>query len=178
MEQALVLAQKSIDCDPLDARAHAEMGLVQLYRGCLDESITAYEKARKINPNDADILADLGDAIAYNGNPEEAVHMIREAMRRNPFYPDRYLWHLGGAYYALRQYEDTIKTMRKMSNADQTHRLLAASYAQINDLQHARMHAELLLKVQPNFDPNEWANKQPERDEAEKEHLKEGLVKV
>ncbi len=178
MDKALQLAQKGLESDPLDARAHAEMGLVQLYRGCLDESIAAYEKARMINPNDADILADMGDAVAYNGNPKEAVVMIHDAMRRNPFYPDRYLWHLGGAYYALRQYEETIRTMRKMSNAGQTHRLLAASYAQLNDKCNAKKHAELLSKAQPNFDPDEWADKQPERDDAEKEHLKEGLMKA
>ena len=65
-----------------------------------------------------------------------------------------------------------------MSNADQTHRLLAASYAQLDDMPRAKIHAELLSKVQPDFDPDEWANKQPERDEAEKDHLKEGLNKA
>jgi TolB-like protein len=178
LDKALDYALQAVVLDPWDARAYAELGLVYLYRKQLDESLRAYNKALSLNPNDADIMADMGDVVAYDGRSEEAVDLIKKAMRLNPFYPDRYLWHLGGAYYVLRRYEDAITTMSAMMNADQAHRLLAASYAQLNKTDEARFHARQILRVQPNFDAEEWANKQPERDPDEIEHLKEGLHKA
>ena len=49
-------------------------------------------------------------------------------MRLNPYYPDQYLWNLGGAYFDLKQYDETIHTIQKMQNPTEGRRLLAASF--------------------------------------------------
>jgi hypothetical protein len=38
------------------------------------------------------------------------------------------------------------------------------------------MHAELVLRDQPDFSVDEWTRKQPEINPAETEHLAEGLL--
>ena len=63
LDRALELAELAIQHDPLDARAHAELGFACLYRKQHGAALVAYERAVELNPNDADILAEMGDAL-------------------------------------------------------------------------------------------------------------------
>ncbi len=93
-------ARTAIELDSDDARGFGELGFAHLYRKGFDESIQLYEKALKLNPNDADLMSDM----AHTGNPDKGIELLHQAMLLNPFYPDQYLWHLGGCYYMTRQY--------------------------------------------------------------------------
>ncbi len=99
-------------------------------------------------------------------------------MRLNPDFPDWYLWYLADAYYALRQYDEAVDALEGMTNPAIGARLLAASYAQLGNVDNARMHAEQVLRDQPDFSVEEWTKKLPEIDPAETEHLAEGLRKA
>ena len=109
---------------------------------------------------------------------DEAVELLKTAMRLNPNYPDWYLWYLADAYYALRQYEGAVDALEGMTNPAIGARLLAASNAQLGNLDKARLHAEQVLRDQPDFSVDEWTMKQPEINPAETEHLAEGLLKA
>ena len=178
LDKALLLAQDAVQLDPTDARGYGELGFVHLYRKEHDASIDAYERARSLNPNDADLLSDMADALAHAGKSEESIELLNRAMRLNPFFPDQYLWHLGGAHYNLKQYDEVIKNVQKMHNPIEGRRLLAASYAQLGRLDEAREQARLLLEAHPNFSLDHWSSILPDRLEEETMHYVEGLKKA
>jgi adenylate cyclase len=178
IDRAVEWAEKAVSYDRSSARARSELGFSLLFKKQLKASLSEFRKARELNPNDADIMAEMSDALTYNGEMNEAVALLKQAMRLNPYFPDTYLWYLADAYFALRQYEDTIETLQRMTNPVIGSRLLAASYAYLGQEDAARTHAAIVLKNQPDFSINEWVNKQPEINPAETLHFAEGLRKA
>ena len=131
-----------------------------------------------LNPNDADLMSDMADALAHSGRSEEAVALLQKAMRLNPFYPDQYIWHLGGAYFNLKCYEDAIRTIKTMQNPTEGRRLLAASYGHLGREAEARTEAELVLKAHPRFSVERWAAVQPDKFQEDVQHFVEGLKRA
>ena len=178
LNKALEFAQQAVLLDETDARGFGELGFVHLYRKEHDTSIDAYKRALTLNPNDADLMSDMADALAHSGQSEDAVELLRKAMRLNPFYPDQYLWHLGGAYYNLKRYEDAIDVLLRMHNPTEGRRLLAASYAQLERMREAQEQAAKVFEAHPNFSLERWASVQPDKYSEDLEHFVEGLKKA
>ena len=175
LERAFELAQESVLVDPCDARGYGELGFVNLYRKDHDASLSAFETALRLNPNDTDILSNMGDALAHCGRSEEAITLLKKALLLNPFYPDQYLWYLGGAYFNLKQYDDAIKTLKKMNSPAEGRRLLAASYAYMGRQDEAKFQAAKVLEAYPNFSLTHWENVQPDVNPEDTQHFVYGL---
>ncbi len=178
LDQALEYAQNAIALDQVDARGFGELGFAHLYRKEHDAALDAYDRARKLNPNDADLMSDMADALCHAGRSEEGVELLKKAMQLNPFYPDQYLWHLGGAYYNLKQYEEAIAALQKMHNPAEGRRLLAASCGQLGRIEEAKYHAEKVLEAHPSFSLKAWADVQPDKFQKDVDHFVEGLEKA
>ncbi len=178
LDQALELAQESITLDNTDARGYSELGFVYLYRKEHDLAINAYKRALVLNPNDADVMSEMGDALVHAGESEEAIELLSKAMLLNPFYPDQYLWHLSGAYYYLKRYDEAIETLLRMNNPAEGRRSLAASYAMLGREKEAREQAAKVLTAHPDFSIDNWRRILPNRYPEDTEHFIEGLKKA
>ena len=178
LDTALSYAQNAIELDPTDARGFGELGFVHLYRKEHDSAISAYKRALSLNPNDADLLSDFADALAHAGSNDESIALLERAMRLNPYYPDQYLWHLGGAYYNLKAYDKVVDTILKMNNPTEGQRVLAASYAQLGLMDFAREIAAKHKAAHPNFSLKHWSTVVPDRLEEDTQHFVEGLKKA
>jgi TolB-like protein/class 3 adenylate cyclase len=178
LDKALEYAQIAVGLDQTDARGHGELGFAHLYRKEHEASINAYQRAVSLNPNDADLLSELADAYGHSGRNEDAIDLFKRAMQLNPFYPDQYLWYLGGVYYNMRDYDHAIATIMQMHNPAEGQRLLAASYAQLGNMKMARQHADILLQVHPQFSIEKWAGILPDKDSEDAAHFIEGLKKA
>jgi tetratricopeptide (TPR) repeat protein len=99
-------------------------------------------------------------------------------MRLNPYHPDSYLWYLGDAYFHLGEYEKTIQTLKKMRDASEGHRLMAASYALLGNVDEATKHAQSLMQVHPNFTIERWRKVPPNQYPEDLEVFVEGLRKA
>lgn len=175
LEKAHELAQESVVVDPSDARGYGELGFVNLYRKDHDASLSAFETALQLNPNDTDIMSNMGDALAHCGRSEEAIVLLKRSLLLNPFYPDQYLWYLGGAYFNLKQYDDAVKTLKRMNSPTESRRLLAACYAYLGKKEEAKFHAAKVLEAYPNFSLTHWENVQPDVNPKDTEHFVKGL---
>ena len=175
LEKAFELAQESVILDPSDARGYGELGFVNLYRKEHDASLSSFETALQLNPNDTDIMSNMADALAHSGKSEKAIELLRRALTLNPFYPDQYLWYLGGAYFNLKRYQDVVDTVNRMHSPTEGRRLLAASYAYLGDMEKARFEASKVLEAFPNFSLDHWIKVLPDKDSEETEHFVEGL---
>jgi TolB-like protein/class 3 adenylate cyclase len=178
LDKAVDLAHAAISYDNLDARGYGELGFACLYKKQHDASLAAYERAVDLNPNDADILAEMGDSLTYCGDANRAVQLLTRAMRLNPYYPDWYLWYLGEAHFHIGDDQATIDTLKKMRDQSEAHRLLASSYAHLNQMAEARHHAEQVLRSHPNFSIAHWRTVPPDKDPAQLERFIDGLRKA
>jgi tetratricopeptide (TPR) repeat protein len=178
LDKAVDLALAAIDRDSLDARGYSELGYAYLYKKQHDASLAAYERAIELNPNDADSIAEMGDLYVYIGESKRGVDLLNRAIRLNPYYPDWYLWYLGDAYFQLGNFEETIRTVSKMTDQSEAHRLLAASYALLDRMGEARDHAQQLLIKHPNFSIKHWRHVPPVKHPEELDQFIEGLRKA
>ena len=175
LEKAYELAHESVIIDPSDARGYGELGFVSLYRKEHDASLKAFETALRLNPNDTDIMSNMADALAHCGRSEEAITLLNRALLLNPFYPDQYLWYLGGAYFGLKDYEKAIEAIKRMNSPAEGRRILAASYAYLGDQDEAERQARAVLDAYPNFRIDHWRKVLPDLDQQDTEHFVKGL---
>jgi adenylate cyclase len=178
LDKAVDLANAAIRYDSLDARGYGELGFARLYKKHHDESLAAYHRAVELNPNDADLLAEMGDAMTYCSQTGQAIKLLQRAMRLNPYYPDWYLWYLGEAYFYASDYHEAIKTLHRMRDQSEAHRLLASSYAHLGAMTEATYHAQQVMRIHPNFSLQHWRNVPPNQDPHENEMFIEGLRKA
>jgi adenylate cyclase len=175
LTRAFDIAVQAVNVDPNDARGHAELGFVQLYRKEHDRSLASYRRALAFNPNDANIIAETADALTHSGQSEEALKYFERAIRLNPFYPDQYLWDMAGAYLKLHRFEEAIECVSRMHNIAQGRRILACCYAHLGRVEEARREAELIRAAQPNFDAVRWGTIIPDRRPEDVELFVSGL---
>jgi TolB-like protein/Tfp pilus assembly protein PilF len=178
LDDALTLAQTAISLDEQDARGYGENGFAHLYRKEFDAALNAYERAIKLNPNDADLISDYADALGHCGRSEEAIDLLEKAMKLNPFYPDQYIWHLGGAFFNLKRYDEAVQMLHTMQNPTEGRRLLAACYGHLGRLEEAQAEAARVRAAHPNFSVDRWAEVQPDKFQDDVEHFIEGLKKA
>jgi TolB-like protein/class 3 adenylate cyclase len=176
LTRAFDIAVQAVNVDPNDARGHAELGFVQLYRKEHDRSLASYRRALSFNPNDANIIAEMADALTHSGQSEEALKCFERAIRLNPFYPDQYLWDMAGAYMKLHRFEESIECVSRMHNVAQGRRLLACCYAHLGRMDEAYREAELIRVAQPGFSAERWIEIVPDRRREDKETLLRGLA--
>jgi tetratricopeptide (TPR) repeat protein len=178
-QKALDLASKAVALDPNHGLGRAVLGQVLLYGRKHDKALAQFEEGLKANPNDADFLARSAEVYGWMGQPEEATQRIKQAMRLNPYYPSWYLAILSAAqFYAARDYEGAIETLRQMSPMGEFRRNLAASLAYLGRMEEARAEAEKFLKDNPSFSVSDWANRAPFLHEKDRQHVVEGYIKA
>lgn len=178
LDQAVEVAERAIALDPSDSRGHAALGSALLYKRHHDEALAAYDRAIELNPNDADVLAEMGHTVSCRGETEHAIGLLNRAMRLNPYYPDWYLWHLGEAYFDMSDYEEAIRTLNRMHDKAEAYRLLAASYAHLDQMEEARNVARKVLQTQPGFSIEHWSKVPPDQNPEPRERLIAGLRKA
>jgi len=176
---AIAMAEKAVALDPNDANGRWMHGYLLAYDRQYDKSEREFAAALKLDPNNADAWANLSDLSVCAGKPHDGLDQIQRAFRLNPQPEAYYYWLLGFAYYAMRQYQAAIETLRKeVIYRTGSRRLLAASLAQTGNLEEARREAELYMLNDPHFTISRWVALQPLSDEATREHFVEGYRKA
>lgn len=176
---ALELARKAVALDPSDAGCRWVLGYLLAYERNFDDSDAQFQRAIELEPNEADTWAALSDIAVLAGRIGDGLEHIHKAFRLNPFPASWYYLSLGQAQYAARDYEAAIATLRR----DETYRtssrrFLAASLAQLGRLDEASAEVELFLVGNPQFSIRHWAQHEPFRDAATREHFVEGFRKA
>jgi adenylate cyclase len=153
LSRAEELARRAIEADRSEPFGYAALGFVYQLRARNDQAIPLIEKAHALNPNDYAIKYSLGYAYAYAGSPERGIDLIKEAERLNPQHPEESTRNLAQAYFFARRYQDAIDTLNKITRR---HRAsywlyLAASHAQLGQIEEARAAITEALKLEPTL---------------------------
>jgi TolB-like protein/DNA-binding winged helix-turn-helix (wHTH) protein len=103
---AMAAAERAVSLDPLDAEAHAVLGIQISGAGDFVRAEAAFETALKLSPGSAEILAFYACRASTFGKPQLGAEIVDRIIRLNPSYP---MWQngiFGGAYFMARRFED------------------------------------------------------------------------
>ncbi len=133
-KEALGLAQRAVELDEGDQRAHCMLAVTKLYGRDYDAARQHLLRALTLNPNDADVLAHAGFALALIGDADKAVDAGRDALRLNPHRPEWYAAFAGIGLFSAGLYEEAIETMATAPQAlCNTPAFIAAAYAHLGE---------------------------------------------
>lgn len=164
---ALQLARKAVALDSNDAGCRWSLAYLLAYERSFAEADAEFARALALDPNEADAWAALSDITVLAGRVEEGLEHIRKAFRLNPFPASWYYLPLGQALYAAGEHEAAVEALRRdETNRTSSRRFLAASLAQLGQLDEAHAEAELFLIGNPDFSISHWAAMEPFRDDA------------
>ena len=178
IEHAVAFAKKAIQLDTLEASGYAELGINQHFLKDYDAASASYRRALDINPNDPDILADYSDLLISNGEPEQAIESLTMAIHLCPDRAGMYRLYLACAFDVLGDDEMVIKVSSMIRGNREGHRMMAASYARLGMMDEASHHANLVMKVHPNFSLAHWRTVLPYRDPEIRARIVEGLERA
>ena len=180
LEHAGGAARKALALDNSDAEAHRVMGEILILRREYEQARVEYLKALDLNPNNADILANWGFNMAALGIDAQAgIEVIKKAIRLNPHHPDWYDRVLGNAAYRARNYEAAIAVLNNVKQHVRLSRaVLAASYAQLGQLDAASAQVNETLKLDPDATVERLSKIEVFANPADRDHYREGLHKA
>jgi adenylate cyclase len=181
LETAYNLAQKALTIDDSFAGIYATLGSIHLQKGEIKEAFALRQKAVALEPNSANYHALLGTTYLFmKDRTDEAIAELKNANRLDPFPPNWILHYLGEAYRVNDKYEKAIeiykKSIKKDSNYWLSHLSLSACYGLLGLEKEARVAAEEVLRIDPNFSITKVII--PYRDMADKTRTVEVLRKA
>lgn len=171
----LALAEQAVTLDPNDSSCHATFALLLDYAGQWDRSQREHELALELDPNNADAMVMYADFLLFSGEPARAEGLVARALRINPLPAAWYFMAQGKIQYALGRYEDAARTLRNpVTYRTVSRRYLAASLAQLGQIDEARREAALYMASNPKFTIGHWSSATEFRDAATAAHFVEG----
>ncbi len=171
-------ASQAIEIDDDSAIGYRELGVIKLYRRDFDGSLEALDEAETRSPHFANAIASYADTLVQASRPDVGLSKITRGMELNPLYPDDYLWTAAGASYSIGDYEQALAFIARMKDSSPADRLSAASWAMLGDQAKARQYVRKTLETHPDFELDRWLLMVPFKEEWQRKHYREGLVKA
>lgn len=84
--QAVPLWKAIVDRQPMNARAHGNLGYTYELQGRLDDALSQYAQVLTLTPHDPVAHSNLGTVLAKQGRLEEAADQFQEAVHLDPNY--------------------------------------------------------------------------------------------
>jgi len=182
MAKAVELALKALALDDSLADAHALLGSIYLVQQEWEKAVAEGERSVALNPNSADNIGVLGMTLYNVGRPEEAIGLFEKAKRLNPIPPDWLLESLATAYRMTGRYEEAIAELNKVLHRNPDYSgawlNLAAIYSSRGQEEEARAAAAEVLRLEPKFSLEHFAQTLPLKNQAEKERYINNLRKA
>ncbi len=181
LDQAINFSRTAIELDSNLPDAYAELGYTLIRKGNFDAATAAVERAIELNSNFvnyrvATVLINVGEAA-------RAIEVAKAQMRLDPFYPHFAPLMIGEACYLLKQYREAKHWLRQATgrapNHQYGHAFLAATYAQLGQLEDAQAETAEVLRLNPKYSIGATQKRVSVFKRAEDmEHLVDGLRKA
>jgi TolB-like protein/class 3 adenylate cyclase/Tfp pilus assembly protein PilF len=110
---AVEAARRAVATDPMDAGAHAVLGIMLGVDGDLARAKAELDTALRLNPGSADILTMYAGWASTFGDPAGGGEMADRALRMNPGYPPAQSGFFYFAYFMAGRYEDALAILQK-----------------------------------------------------------------
>ncbi|MEO7760377.1 MAG: hypothetical protein ABIS68_00555, partial [Casimicrobiaceae bacterium] len=159
------------------SRAHALLVAVYTYQLRYDEALSEADRAIALNASDSTALFERGAALLSVGRFDEAIAAMEEGKR---FEPHAVRINLPFAYYLSGRYREVIDEAGTMlvraPSMVALHAIRGAAQAELGNANGARHEAEVVRRLSPYFQAENFANRFANPDHASRIH--EGLRKA
>jgi len=167
--KAIELCKKAISLDDSLPGPHGLLGFLYVQIRQYDKGIAECEKAIELAPSSADVYSFMAQGLNYSGRPEEAIAYNDKAFRLNPIgAPTYYYSGASLSYFLTGRYEDTIKVcneaLKRWPKNSLAYARLAIAYMALGREEEARNAAQELLRIDPKFSAQKFAQMQPAKD--------------
>jgi TolB-like protein/Tfp pilus assembly protein PilF len=181
LDRAFLLAKKAVTTDENDGFCHGMLGYVCLERRRFDDATFHIERSLALNPNDPDAAVCMGALSAYLGRAEEGIAWIEKAFRLDPYAPQWYNSAYGMILFAGRLYADAIAAFNRIlapRDGAWEFLYLIASHGHLARYEEAQALAGKCAALPPGVSLLEFAAREPFKNQADLEHLLDGLRKA
>ena len=177
IDRAYELARKAVQLDPNLPIAHFQLGMALLFKRRRDDAIAEFDRALALNPNYTEYQFGFGLLLA--GQAARAINVLETNVRLDPFgFPTRHLF-LGQACYMLERYAQAMSHLRESTSRLPylwaNYAFLAATHAQLGQLDEARLAVIQLLRSNPGITIERTMRSLPYCELRDVEHLADGL---
>src|SRR5713101_2585224 len=108
LDRAMQLEQQAIALDDGNARAHAILGRLYIYKRQFEKAVAEGERSIELAPNSAVNNWWLSAILNRSGKPAESISFAEKAARLDPRNRDLYEFDIGLAYLVMGRYEEAI----------------------------------------------------------------------
>jgi TolB-like protein/Flp pilus assembly protein TadD len=177
LEKAYALANKAVMLDENDSNAYTNLGLIHMRRRSYDLAEHCCRKAMALNPNSPICTAALGVLYGYLGKTDEAVSYLQQARIIDPFYEPTWYWpRLGVLHFIAGRYDEAlIHLNRSPAKPAWVCGYLAACFAMTGQMDEAAHQASEARRLAPNITATRLVAKEPFKQPANRDRLREGL---
>ncbi|UCH48544.1 MAG: hypothetical protein JSU95_01625 [Betaproteobacteria bacterium] len=162
MDRSEAAARRGLELDENESECHRILAQICLSRGNLKRSLWHQERALFLNPNDDRSVCAMGEIFSFLGRHDEAEEWVRNSMKLNPYHPERYWTHLARPLFHLGRYQEALEALDHIGRlrADD-HAYRVASLARLGDVDTCNMAVADLLKQNPDFNVESFAELLP-----------------
>ena len=184
--QSLEKAERHVDLalqkGPQVAFVHYVASVFYLWKKDLDRSAAEADAALNLNPNYAQAHNSRGIVNIYGGQPLAAVPHIEQAIRLDPAFKQLYIHFLGSAYLVAGKFEAASALFKERiqlaPKTDLSRAFLAVALGHLGEAEEAGRVWRELMEINPKYSFAEHVGRLPFRDQADIDHLAEGLSKA
>jgi TolB-like protein len=150
-------ARNAVRLDPNDGETQLVLGHVFAYRGLTTQALEQFAKAEALAPNNADLLILIAWYLPQLGQSYRAVKLAEKAMQLNPNYPYWYNQGLRNVYFFGRQFDESVKYAKLITNPFATdYAYLAAASAMSGDMSGAKAAAAEVVRLDPAWSVEQY----------------------
>jgi tetratricopeptide (TPR) repeat protein len=177
LDKAFVLAQKSVQLDANDGLCQRMFGNVSLERRQFESAAFHIHRALTLNPNDPGGAINMASLLSYCGQPHEALTWIDKAFRVDPFAPKWFHSATGMVLFCARDYPKAVlsfgRITRGLSPWDCLYGIASNGY--LGQREKAQAIISRYYSLNSGLSLLDHASREPFKDEADLNHLLEGL---
>ena len=152
---------------------------IYLLQRDFDRAELHQERALALNPNDPRLVVQRGFVLAWAGRGEDGVEWVAKAMRLDPNLPEDYYRNLGLVLHEARRCAEAVDALKRMREPQLPQRAhLASCYGWMGADEEARAEAAKILEDLPKFSATRHVNGLPFKNETDREHHRQGLLKA
>lgn len=165
LAKAKKYSEKAIALDDSLGFAHSILSWTLIMNREYDRAISEAQRGLDLEPGSAQANHNLGMCLSYSGQYELAVPWLKKALLLSPVPKPTTLGSLGLTYRNLGQYQESIAAFKDATQREPDylpgHLGLAATYILAGKEPEARAEAAEVLRINPNFSLEQYANSHP-----------------
>jgi adenylate cyclase len=182
LQKGMELAKKALAMDDSIPNVHALLCTLYSLQSDDDKAIAEGERALALDPGSTTVLVNYAFSLRFAGRPEEAIPLLQKAIRLNPFGPSYLYRDFGDSLRVARRFEEAVSAYKKAIQIAPDnfigHLHLAITYSLMGREKEARLEAADVLRINPKFLVDDYANAARFRDQSARDKFVDALRKA